>query len=147
MSQPSGLFRGKFLVLDLICVRDYPLFVMGSGDSTLNGSVSRAERKSKSPQATFGIIEGKTMRTEGLSALMMIWKEEKIGRRTFRNIRRSLRLRPRLERVDIGPGRAKWIRTRLAQIARRLERLEDRRQDVLWYFKNKWLEERGHLFE
>ncbi|MGA2587653.1 MAG: hypothetical protein ABSF88_11615 [Candidatus Aminicenantales bacterium] len=87
------------------------------------------------------------MRTEGLSALMMIWKEEKIGRRTFRNIRRSLRLRPRLERVDIGPGRAKWIRTRLAQIARRLERLEGRRQDVLWYFKNKWLEERGDLFE
>jgi len=87
------------------------------------------------------------MRTEGLSALMMIWKEDKIGRRTFRNIRRSLRLRPRLERVDIGPGRTKWIRTRLAQIARRLERLEDRRQDVLRYFKNKWLKERGHLFE
>jgi hypothetical protein len=87
------------------------------------------------------------MRTEGLSALMMIWKEEKIGRRMFRNIRRSLRLRTRLERVDIGPGRAKWIRTRLAQIVRCLERLEGRRQDVLWYFKNKWLEERGHLFE
>jgi len=87
------------------------------------------------------------MRTEGLSALMMILKEEKIGRRTFRNVRRSLRLRMRLERTDIGPGRIKWIRTRLARIARRLERLEGRRQDVLWYFKNKWLKERGPLYE
>ena len=87
------------------------------------------------------------MRTEGLSALMMIWKEEKIGRRTFRNVRRSLRLRMRLERANIAAARAKWIRTRLARIARRLERLEERRQDVLWYFKNKWLEERGPLVE
>jgi len=87
------------------------------------------------------------MRTEGLSARMMIWKEEKIGRRAFRNTRRSLRIRPRLERVDIGPGRARWIRIRLARIARRLERLEGRRQNALWFFKNKWLKERGQLFE
>lgn len=87
------------------------------------------------------------MRTEGLSALMMIMKEEKIGRRTFRNVRRSVRLRMRLERANLAAARAVWIRTRLARIARRLERLEERRQDVLWYFKNKWLEERGQLFE
>jgi hypothetical protein len=87
------------------------------------------------------------MRTEGLSALMMIWKEEKIGRRTFRNVRRSLRLRMRLERANLSSARSQWIRTRLARIARRLERLEERRQDVLWYFKNKWLEERGPLIE
>ena len=45
LSQPAGLFRGKFLVLDSIRVRDYPLFVMGNVNSTLNGSVSRTERK------------------------------------------------------------------------------------------------------
>ena len=87
------------------------------------------------------------MRTEGLSALMMIWKEDKIGRRTFRNVRRSVRLRMRLERTNIAAARALWIRTRLARIKRRLERLEKRRQDVLWHFKNKWLEERGPLVE
>jgi hypothetical protein len=87
------------------------------------------------------------MRTEGLSALMMIFKEEKIGRRTFRNVRRSVRLRVRLERENIAAARAAWIRVRLGRIARRLERLEARRQDVLWYFKNKWLEERGPLVE
>jgi hypothetical protein len=87
------------------------------------------------------------MRTEGLSALMMVLREEKIGRRTFRNVRRSLRLRLRLERLNLSRARSQWIRTRLARIARRLKRLEGRRQDVLWYFKNKWLEERGPVVE
>jgi hypothetical protein len=87
------------------------------------------------------------MRTEGLASLMMFLKEDKIVRRTIRNRARTERLRLRIELRKLSRLRISYIQVRLRRIARRLERLDARRQDVLWYFKNKWLAERGQLFE
>jgi hypothetical protein len=87
------------------------------------------------------------MRTEGLESLMMFVRENKIVRRGLRNRARTERLRLRLELRDLSRLRINHIRARLRRIGRRLERLEGRRQDILWYFKNKWLADRGQIFE
>jgi hypothetical protein len=87
------------------------------------------------------------MRTEGLESLMMFVRENKIVRRGLRNRARTERLRLRLELRDLSRVRINHIRARLRRIGRRLERLEGRRQDILWYFKNKWLADRGQIFE
>jgi hypothetical protein len=87
------------------------------------------------------------MRTEGLESLMMFFREDKIIRRERRNKARTERLRRRLELRELSRLRINYIRVRLRRIGRRLERLEGRRQDILWYFKNKWLDDRGQIFE
>jgi hypothetical protein len=87
------------------------------------------------------------MRTEGLASLMMFLREDKIVRRTIRNRTRTERLRMRVELRRLSRLRTGYIQIRLRRIARRLERLDTRRQDVLWYFKNKWVAERGQIFE
>jgi hypothetical protein len=91
-------------------------------------------------------FEDSDMRTEGLESLMMFFREDKIMRRERRNQARTERLRLRIELRDLSRLRINYIRVRLRRIGRRLERLEGRRQDVLWYFKNKWLEDRGRIF-
>jgi hypothetical protein len=87
------------------------------------------------------------MRTEGLASLMMFLREDKIVRQTIRNRARTDRLRMRIELRRLSRIRVNHIRVRLRRIARRLERLEERRQDVLWYLKNKWIADRGQLVE
>ena len=87
------------------------------------------------------------MRTEGLESLMMIFRENKIERRGRRNRARTERLRLRLELRELSRLRVGYIRVRLRRIGRRLERLEGRRQEILRYFKNRWLADRGEIFE
>jgi hypothetical protein len=87
------------------------------------------------------------MRTEGLASLMMFLREDKIVRQTIRNRARTERLRMRVELRRLSRLRVNHIQVRLRRIARRLERLEERRQDVLWYLKNKWVAERGQIVE
>ena len=87
------------------------------------------------------------MRTEGLASLMMFLREDKIVRRTIRNRARTERLRMRIELRRLSRLRISYIEVRLRRIARRLERLDARRQDVLWYLKNQWIADRGQLVE
>jgi len=87
------------------------------------------------------------MRTEGLTSLMVFLREDKIMRRERRNRTRTERLRLRLARRRLSRLRVGYIQVRLRRIGRRLERLEGRRQDILWRLKNKWLDDRGQILE
>ena len=87
------------------------------------------------------------MRTEGLTSLMVLMREDKIVRRTIRNQARAERLRWRVRYRRLSGLRASYIEIRLRRIARRLERLEGRRQEILWALKNKWVAERGEIVE
>jgi len=87
------------------------------------------------------------MRTEGLASIMTILREEKIVRRTIRNRGRAERLRWKVQFRRLSRLRASYIEIRLRRIARRLERLEGRRREILWALKNKWVAERGQIVE
>jgi hypothetical protein len=71
----------------------------------------------------------------------------RIERRALRKARRSERVRAKLEREGLPPRRFRHLRARVRRISRRLERLEARRQEVLWGLKAKWLSEWDRLID
>jgi hypothetical protein len=68
LSQPAGLFRGKFLVLDSIRSWNYHLYVMGGIDFEHRGRARCATRKSKllSLSRDFDLVKEFARRTTNL---------------------------------------------------------------------------------
>lgn len=72
---------------------------------------------------------------------------DRIDRRVARISRRWQRVRQRFEKNGLGAPRRAHLRARVGRIARRIERAEMRRQEILRALKVKWLSEWDRIID
>ncbi len=71
----------------------------------------------------------------------------RVERRTEHWSRIRERVRARLEKHPRTRRRISYLRARIRRISRRIERVEMRREEVLWALKGKWLSEWDRLID